>query len=110
MRGLSIIIRLGFYMQYGKIKGLEYSNDTLLRRFLVLIIVTANGVNSLQPLEMYAVLLLRGHVRSISGIIPIYTWRLLTGCDTYSDLTQWLVVDLGRRCHSSALRLSVIPG
>jgi hypothetical protein len=101
----SLGIRLGYYLQwYGailarwiaptEVKALAFSIDLFVAAsFLALIILTAEDVESLQPVETYIVLLLM--FGSYLALVPIYLWRLLTACDPYWDPTRYPVVRLG---------------
>jgi hypothetical protein len=103
MYGLGI--RLGYYLQwYGvilarwiapsEVKGISFSIDIFVAAtFLSLIILTANNVESLQPVETYIVLLLM--FGSYLALVPIYLWRLLTACDPYWDPTRYPIVNTG---------------
>ena len=91
MYGLGI--RLGFYfLWYGailarwiapsEVKNLAFSQDLFVAAtFLALIILTANDIRSLEPVETYIVLLLM--FGAYLALVPIYIWRLLTACDPY---------------------------
>jgi hypothetical protein len=103
MYGLGI--RLGYYLQwYGailarwiapsEVKAIGFSIDIFVAAtFLALIVLTANDVDSLQPVETYIVLLLM--FGSYLALVPIYFWRLLTGCDPYWDPTRYPLVNTG---------------
>lgn len=103
MYGLGI--RLGFYFQwYGailarwiapiEVRPLAFSmNLFVAATFLALIIETANDLDSLQPVETYIVLLLM--FGAYLALVPIYIWRLLTGCDPYWDPTRFPRVNTG---------------
>jgi len=103
MYGLGI--RLGYYLQwYGvilarwiapsEVKAIGFSIDLFVAAtFLALIILTANDVESLQPVETYIVLLLM--FGSYLVLVPIYLWRLLTACDPYWDPTRYPLVNTG---------------
>ncbi|KAF1965812.1 hypothetical protein BU23DRAFT_560775 [Bimuria novae-zelandiae CBS 107.79] len=103
MYGLGI--RLGYYLQwYGailarwiapsEVKNLASSLDLFAAAtFLALIILTANDINILEPVETYIVLLLMFGAYLV--LVPIYIWRLLTGCDPYWDPTRYPRVNLG---------------
>jgi predicted branched-subunit amino acid permease len=91
MYGLGI--RLGYYFQwYGaimarwiapsEVKTLAFSIDLFVAAtFLALIVLTANDIESLEPVETYIVLLLM--FGAYLALVPIYVWRLLTACDPY---------------------------
>ena len=91
MYGLGI--RLGFYLLwYGailarwmapsEIKSVGYTTDVFVAAtFLALIILTAEDVESLQPVETYIVLLLM--FGAYLALVPMYLWRLVTACDPY---------------------------
>lgn len=103
MYGLGI--RLGYYLQwYGtilarwlapsEVKSLAFSLDLFIAAtFLALVVLTANDVQSLQPVETYIVLLLM--FGAYLALVPIYIWRLLTRCDPYWDPTRYPMVNLG---------------
>ncbi|KAF2678748.1 hypothetical protein K458DRAFT_422828 [Lentithecium fluviatile CBS 122367] len=105
MYGLGI--RLGFYLQWyaailarwivplpSEVKSLGFSlNLFVAATFLALIILTTNNVESLQPVETYIVLLLL--FGAYLALVPIYLWRLLTGCDPYWDPTRYPIVNMG---------------
>lgn len=74
-----------------EVKAIEFSLDLFVpATFLALIILTANDVDSIEPVETYIVLLLM--FGSYLALVPIYLWRLLTACDPYWDPTRWPIV------------------
>ncbi|KAF2732962.1 hypothetical protein EJ04DRAFT_578030 [Polyplosphaeria fusca] len=97
MYGLGI--RLGYYLQwYGgvlaawiaptEVNPFRFSIDLFVAAtFLALIILTAQDVDSLQPVETYIVLLLM--FGAYLALVPIYFWRLLTCCDPFWDPSRW---------------------
>ncbi|KAF2472760.1 uncharacterized protein BDR25DRAFT_365913 [Lindgomyces ingoldianus] len=100
MYGLGI--RLGYYLQwYGAIfaawfaptesRSLRFTNALFIAAsFLALVIITARDMESLQPVEVYIILLLM--FGAYLALIPIYLWRLLTKCDPYWDPTRYPLV------------------
>jgi hypothetical protein len=101
MYGLGI--RLGFYLQwYGaiiaswlarsEVQGLRLTLAFFIAAtFLALIIQTIQ--NNLQTVEIYIILLLT--FGSYLSLIPLFAWRLLTGCDPYLDPSRFPIVDSG---------------
>ncbi|KAF2650625.1 hypothetical protein K491DRAFT_666939 [Lophiostoma macrostomum CBS 122681] len=100
MYGLGI--RLGYYFQWfgaifaawlapSEVNPLRFSIEVFVAAsFLALIILTAQNVDTLQPIETYIVLLLMfGHYLALA---PIFLWRLLTMCDPYWDPTRYPMV------------------
>ena len=60
--------------------------------FLALLILIVGDVSSLQPVEIYIILLLTfGYTLQL---IPIYLWRLLTRGDPWRDPTRWPILRL----------------
>ncbi|KAN0080492.1 hypothetical protein V8E54_003696 [Elaphomyces granulatus] len=95
MYGLGI--RVGFYLQwYGailaswiapsEINALRFSNSLFVgATFLALIIQTAES--ELQPVEIYIILLLAfGYYLYF---VPLFLWRLVTGCSPHLDPSRW---------------------
>jgi hypothetical protein len=115
MYGLGI--RLGYYLQWfgaiiaawiapTEVKSLRFSIDLFVSAsFLALIIITAQDVDSLEPVETYIILLLM--FGAYLAIVPIYFWRLLTRCDPYWDPTRWPLVDPGALSANLSLTLLV---
>ncbi|KAF2272035.1 uncharacterized protein EI97DRAFT_237369 [Westerdykella ornata] len=103
MYGLGI--RLGYYLQWfsaifaawmarSEVKGLRFSIDVFVAAsFLALIILTVRDVNSLEPVEVYIVLLLM--FGAYLALVPIYIWRMCTGCDPFWDPTRYPIVNPG---------------
>lgn len=99
MYGLGI--RLGFYflwyaaifarwMAPSEIKPVAFTTNVFVAgAFLSLIIHTATDVNDLEPVETYIVLLLA--FGAYLALVPIYVWRLLTGCDAYWVSIRYLL-------------------
>ena len=103
MYGLGI--RTGFYLQwFGSIfadwvgakaeaLGLRFTNAFFVSAtFLALLIQVS--LNTLTALDIYIVLLL-----TFGGyyyLVPLYIWRLLTGCDPFLDPTRWPRVKTSR--------------
>ena len=98
-------IRIGFYLQwYGAIVAswLARSEVETLRftiiifiaaTFVALIAQVARDVDNLDVVEVYIILLLTfGYFLSL---VPLYTWRLLTGCDPRFDPTRYPRVRAG---------------
>lgn len=95
MYGLGI--RIGFYLQwYGailaswiapsEINAMRFSNSLFVAAtFLALIVQTAKS--ELQPVEIYIVLLLTfGYYLYF---VPLFLWRLVTGCSPLLDPSRW---------------------
>ena len=98
-------IRIGFYLQwYGAIfaSWLARSEVETLRftitifiaaTFVALIAQVARDVNNLDVVEVYIILLLTfGY---FLFLVPLYAWRLLTGCDPRFDPTRYPRVPAG---------------
>jgi hypothetical protein len=108
-------IRLGFYLQWlgaiiagflvprghrdhrvedpikDEIIGLAFSNNVFAAAtFLALIILLANNQYSLQPVEIYIILLLTFGYTLV--LLPIYIWRVIIRCDSYWDPTRWPLI------------------
>ena len=102
MYGLGI--RIGFYLQwYGgimatmiaksEIVGLRISNALFIAAtFLALLIQVAN--NKLWLVEIYIILLLT--FGSYLYFVPLYVWRLITGCSTRWDPSRYPRVRAGK--------------
>ncbi|KAI1106496.1 hypothetical protein F4804DRAFT_300839 [Jackrogersella minutella] len=102
MYGLGI--RVGFYLQwYGtiaatwvaksEVKGMRLSNSFFISAtFLALIIQTS--MNALRPVEIYIILLLT--YGAYYSLVPLYLWRLVTGCNPFWDPSRWSRVKAGR--------------
>jgi hypothetical protein len=113
MYGLGI--RLGFYLQWfgavaagivvpplhrdnrvddpikQEIISLRFTNNVFaFATFLALVILVANNEYSLQPVEIYIILLLTFGYTLI--FVPIYLWRLLIRFDPALDPTRWPIV------------------
>lgn len=102
MYGLGI--RVGFYFQWfstilaswiarSEVPGLRLSNSLFVAAtFLALIIQTAK--EKLRPVEIYVVLLLTfgGYLY----LVPLYIWRLLTGCTPRWDPSRYSRVRNGK--------------
>ncbi|KAF2245280.1 hypothetical protein BU26DRAFT_607578 [Trematosphaeria pertusa] len=105
MYGLGI--RLGYYFQWfgailaawiapSEVQGLRFGIDLFVAAtFLALVIATGNDVNSLEPVDTYIILLLM--FGAYLALVPIFLWRLLTGCDPYWDPTRYPLVKPGSR-------------
>jgi len=112
MYGLGI--RLGFYIQWystilaswiarSEVPGLRLSNFLFVAAtFLALIIQTAK--KKLRPVEIYIVLLLTfgGYLY----LVPLYIWRLLTGCTPRWDPSRYSRVKIGKMF--SALNFALV--
>lgn len=97
MYGLGI--RIGFYLQwYGgisasliaksEVPGMRISSGLFIAAtFLALVIETARGTSALKVAEIYVILLLTfgGYV----AYVPIYLWRLATGCNASWDPSRY---------------------
>lgn len=95
MYGLGI--RIGFYLQwYGtiiatwlaesEVPGLRLANSFFIgATFLAMIIQTST--KTVQPLDTYITLLLT--YGSYYTYVPIYLWRLVTGCSPFWDPSRW---------------------
>ena len=93
MYGLGI--RLGYYLQWfgaifaswiapSEVNSLRFSIDLFVAAtFLALVILTANDADSLEPVEIYIVLLLM--FGAYLALVPIYLLRMVTRCDPYWD-------------------------
>ena len=102
MYGLGI--RIGFYLQwYGgimatmiaksEIVGLRISNALFIAAtFLALLIQVAN--NKLRLVEIYIILLLT--FGSYLYFVPLYVWRVITGCSTRLDPSRYPRVRAGK--------------
>jgi len=98
MYGLGI--RIGFYLQWfgnilalwvarGEVQGMRWSNSLFIAAtFLALIIQTEK--DNLRPVEIYIILLLTfgGYLY----FVPLYIWRLLTGCAPEWDPSRFPLV------------------
>jgi len=95
MYGLGI--RIGFYLQwYGRIlattiaksqiEGLRVSNSLFVAATFLALLIQASS-NSLRLVEIYIVLLLTfgGYLY----FVPLYAWKLLTGCSTRWDPSRY---------------------
>jgi len=102
MYGLGI--RIGFYLQWfgtilaswiarGEVQGMRLSNSFFVAAtFLALVIQTTK--NNLRPVETYIILLLTfgGYLY----FVPLYFWRLITGCAPQWDPSRFPKVENGR--------------
>jgi hypothetical protein len=101
MYGLGI--RIGFYLQWyaaiiaswlarSEVPGLRINLAFFISAtLLALIIQTAQ--NNLQIVEIYIILLLT--FGSYLSLVPVFAWRLVTGCNPYMDPSRFPLVDPG---------------
>ena len=99
-------IRIGFYLQwYGAIiaSWLAQSEEVETLRFTITVFIAATfvaliaqvarDVDNLDVVEVYIILLLT--FGSFLFFVPLYAWRLLTGCDPRFDPTRYPQVHTG---------------
>lgn len=103
-------IRIGFYLQWygtiaatwlakGDVKGLRLSIVFFIgATFLALVIQTS--MNALQPVDIYIILLLT--YGAYYSFVPLYIWRMATGCNPLLDPTRWSRVEHPDRVYSTA--------